>query len=67
MGKEHIIRTLRLERGEKQWELAQVVGVSQDTVSRWERGHQEPKSSELRKLAEHFNCTADDLVACAAG
>jgi DNA-binding XRE family transcriptional regulator len=42
--------------------LALKIGVSLDTVSRWETGKREPRSSELRKMAILFGCTIDDLI-----
>jgi DNA-binding XRE family transcriptional regulator len=45
-----------------QTELALKIGVSLDTVSRWETGKRDPRSSDLRKMATLFGCAIDDLV-----
>lgn len=50
MNKE-LLRRLRREKGFNQIDLAQRVGVSIDTVRRWEAGKREPKLSDLEKIA----------------
>ncbi len=45
-----------------QVQLAERIGVSVDTIIRWERGYREPKTSQLLKLAEILGCTAMDLL-----
>ena len=45
-----------------QQELADRVGVSFQTVSRWETGAGEPELSLLPALAEYFQVTVDQLL-----
>ncbi|MGN1040509.1 MAG: InlB B-repeat-containing protein, partial [Candidatus Fimimonas sp.] len=47
--------------GESQQQLAAVVNVSSDAVSRWERGVSCPGIEEFRTLAQHFGCDASQL------
>lgn len=44
-----------------QQELAELVGVSHITVSRWETGYMQPSLSMAQKLAELFGCSIEDL------
>ncbi len=45
-----------------QTELAQIMGVKQTTISAWECGAREPNIHALKKMAETFNCTVDELL-----
>lgn len=53
---------LRKERHINQTQLANAVGVSQQTITKWETGRSEPKSSALRAIADYFNVSADYLL-----
>lgn len=55
------ILSARSEVGESQERLADVMGVSADAVSRWERGITCPDVNCLQKLAEHFNMPVSKL------
>ncbi len=46
------IRALRQSTGLSQAKFAEMVGVSQPTVSRWETGEDEPDKGSLKKLAQ---------------
>ncbi|GAA4247868.1 hypothetical protein GCM10022293_05100 [Azospirillum formosense] len=46
------IKRLRKSRGLNQHEFAEMLGVSQPTVSRWERDQQEPEFDQIVALAE---------------
>ena len=56
------IYSLRKERGLSQERLAEAVGVSRQTVSKWERGAAEPELEKLRALAEVFGVSLDSLA-----
>ena len=45
-----------------QIELAEKVGVTQNTISQWETGTRRPNIEMLVKLTEVFGCTADELL-----
>ena len=56
------IRHFRQKHSLTQAQLAQIMGVSLDTISRYKTGKREPKASDLCKMAEIFDCTLDELV-----
>lgn len=45
-----------------QMELAHRIGVSQKAVAKWEVGKSFPKASNLLKLSDTLNCSADELL-----
>lgn len=45
-----------------QVELANILGVSRQTVNNWTLGKSEPKYETLVKIAQHFNVTVDWLL-----
>ncbi len=45
-----------------QQQLADRIGVSRQTIVRFENGTHEPRLTELRKMAEIFGCSMNDLV-----
>ncbi|CAN5636322.1 hypothetical protein BH24CHL1_BH24CHL1_19010 [soil metagenome] len=55
------IRELREERGWTQRELAARLDVTVTSVSGWERRTYEPRASQLRRLAELFGVSMDDI------
>jgi transcriptional regulator with XRE-family HTH domain len=56
------IRELRVRNNIKQSELAKSLGISQATLSNWERGEFEPDKNSLIKLAEIFDTTIDFVL-----
>ena len=48
--------------GMTQEKLAQQLGVSRQTVSKWESGEAQPEIGNLMELCEIFSCKADDLL-----
>ena len=56
------IKSLRLEKGWSQPQLAQLVGVSNGIISIWENNINEPKASYIKKFAEAFGVSADYLL-----
>ena len=55
------IRQLRERLGMSMYELAQKMGVSVATVSRWETGEAVPITARLSTLADVLHCTIDEL------
>ena len=45
-----------------QSEFARIMGVKQTTISAWECGAREPNILALKKMAEIFRCTVDELL-----
>lgn len=56
------IKTLRLDRGFSQEELAKRLSVVRQTVSKWEKGLSLPDSDMLITLAEIFEISVGDLL-----
>lgn len=55
------IAALRLARRETQEDLAQAVGVSPGTPSRWERGVVLPSAADMLAIAQHYSVSVDHL------
>jgi transcriptional regulator with XRE-family HTH domain len=49
-----VLRRARMVRGMKQTHLAELLGVNQATVSRWERGHLAPTEAQGARLRAIF-------------
>ncbi len=61
----NIARTLIAKRSEKgitQEELANFMGVSKASVSKWEKGHSYPDITFLPQLAAYFDISLDELM-----
>lgn len=56
------IYNLRKRRALSQEELAEALGVSRQTVSKWERGAAVPELDKLRALSELFGVSLDELA-----
>lgn len=57
-----IIKGLRKKNGLTQSKLAEIIHVSDKTVSKWELGLSVPESDILMKLSEYFNVSVEDLI-----
>ncbi len=53
---------LRKKEGLSQEELAEKVGVSRQTISKWEMGQSSPEMEKLVNLSKLFNLSIDELV-----
>lgn len=62
MGLGENIQFLRKEKAMTQEELADRMGVSRQTISKWESGGNYPEMDKLLLLCELFNCDLDTLV-----
>ena len=56
------IRRYREQKGWTQAELAKLCSVRPSTVGMWEIGERKPDIIMLKKLAQIFDCTADELL-----
>lgn len=56
------IKKMRINRGLSQGQLADLIGVAQQHVSRWETGNHRPSVDVLIKIAEVLNCNISDLI-----
>ena len=56
------IRALRLERGLTQSEFADLLCISFQAVSNWERGITSPDLDNIVRIAELFGTTVDELL-----
>lgn len=56
------LQHLRGTRNMTQSELAMLVGVSRQSVAKWEAEKSYPEMDKLIKLCDLFECTIDDLV-----
>lgn len=44
-----------------QSEVAEIMGLDQTTISRWEKGKKLPRAGKLPVLSELYNCKIEDL------
>lgn len=56
------LRELRREKGQTQEEFAEVMGVSNRTVSRWETGRNMPDLSLLVEIADYYDVDIRELI-----
>jgi len=56
------IAFLRKQKGITQEELANVLGVTNQSVSKWESGNNYPDVQLLPEIAKHFEVTIDELL-----
>lgn len=54
--------SLRKSRGLSQEQLAEVLGVSRQSVSKWESGQSVPESDKLVQIGSYFCVTVDYLL-----
>lgn len=57
-----LLQTLREEHGMSQLELAEQLGVSRQTVSRWEAGQIKPSADNLLRLSQLWGVPVDALL-----
>lgn len=56
------MRKERLERGQSIQEIAELIDVHPNAVSRWETGKTEPTSSNLLALCKLYDCSPEYLL-----
>ena len=57
------IKTLRKRRGITQQQLAAALGISQCAISAYERNTRKPQILLIKKIADYFGVTVDELIA----
>lgn len=57
-----IIKSYRTENNMTQEYLAEALGISRQSVSKWEQGITEPSTSNLLALAKVFNVSPEELL-----
>ena len=56
------LKTIRLNLGLKQSDIAKQLGVTKSAYGRWERGECFPRVNKLIKLAHIFGISIDNLM-----
>lgn len=56
------IKELRTEKGLSQYKLAEILFVSRESISKWERGIGYPSNSCLIKMSKLFNVSINELL-----
>ncbi|MBQ6052648.1 MAG: helix-turn-helix domain-containing protein [Clostridia bacterium] len=56
------LRTLRKMKGMRQRELADALGVALSTIAMWETANREPNFAMIRKIADYFSVSIEELV-----
>ncbi len=56
------LKELRNEAGLTQTKVAKAIGVSEPTISLWERGERTPNIEMLSKLCDFYDVSADYLL-----
>lgn len=67
MGVGENIKALRKKSSLTQEEFAKLIGVSKETVCRWEKGRSAIRQSTLQTITSVFNLQPDDLTSETAG
>ena len=56
------IKELRVQKGLSQMQLANITGISQSAIAKWELGKTEPTASAIVTLAKFFDESTDYLL-----
>lgn len=57
-----ILKTRRKERGLSQTEVANILGISRQSVSKWENGSSYPDIENLIRLSDYYKIPVDELL-----
>lgn len=57
-----LLRKYRLDKNLTQEQLANMLGVAKTTISMWESGDRKPDIFMLKKIADLFGISTDDLL-----
>lgn len=55
------LKKIREDKGMKQSELANVLGVSQKTISAWETGRRTPSTKYMQQIEDIFKVAKEDI------
>ena len=55
------LKKLRESKGSSQAEMAKIFGVYRPSYIRYENGNYEPRSRQLRKIAEYYDTPMEDF------
>ncbi len=53
---------MRQAKGLAQRQLAEMIGVKQESITQWETGKTSPRFDRLAEIANALDCSVDDLV-----
>lgn len=56
------IKAILEEKGMEQKDLAQAIGVSPSSVSRWISGEKMPRASSIDAICKALGCTRNDII-----
>ena len=56
------ITRLQFDRRESNYRLAKEIGVHQTTVKNWKSGACAPQYEHLKRIADHYGVTVDELM-----
>ena len=56
------LRTFRQRKRLTQEELAKIIGVTRQTIAKWENNERVPDALMAKKLAKELRITADELL-----
>ena len=61
MIKVNTLKVLRAKKDVSQQELGEKLGVSQNTVSSWEKGYTKPSTKNMLKMADFFEISLSEV------
>lgn len=56
------LHELRISRNISQKELADNLGVAQSSVNYWEKGQRDPSITMVKKIADYFGISVDEML-----
>lgn len=56
------LKDLRAEFGISQAQLAKLLNIAANTISRWETGFSEPSIQQILDLCDYFQISTDELL-----
>ena len=62
MNQDDTMRGIRVLRGMSRSQVAEAIGVTTETIGRWERGESEPTRTYLISMARAYGVSIDQLV-----